>query len=259
MPYATGSGVRIHYEVEGSGVPLVLHPGFMGAVADWYDAGYVDALKGEHTLVLLDPRGQGDSDKPHETAVYSPAHRVADVLAVLDALGFDQTHFLGYSMGARVGFDLGHQASQRCLSLSLGGNHPFGGPAAVAQAELYRQGMEAVIADYERTMGPLEADRRARWLAWDAAALAATLLMERPSLEAVLGTMHLPILLYCADQDAGYERAQRAATLLPNATFVSLPGLTHREGMFNSATSLPHITAFLQRVGAGAEASAASP
>jgi hypothetical protein len=27
MPYATGSGVRIHYEVEGSGPPLVLHPG----------------------------------------------------------------------------------------------------------------------------------------------------------------------------------------------------------------------------------------
>ena len=58
MPYATGSGVRIHYEVEGSGAPLVLHPGFMGSVDDWYSAGSVDALKGENTLVLIDPRGR---------------------------------------------------------------------------------------------------------------------------------------------------------------------------------------------------------
>src|SRR5438093_1084823 len=85
MPYATGSGVRIHYHVEGNGAPLLLHTGFMSSIADWYSAGYVDALKAEHLLVLLDPRGQGDSDKPHKTALYIPAHRVADVLAVLDA------------------------------------------------------------------------------------------------------------------------------------------------------------------------------
>ena len=57
MPYATGSGVRIHYEVEGSGAPLALHTGFAGSLADWYDFGYVDALKGENTLVLIDPDG----------------------------------------------------------------------------------------------------------------------------------------------------------------------------------------------------------
>src|SRR5436190_1642817 len=82
MPYATGSGVRIHYEVEGSGPPLVLHAGFVGTLADWHDFGYVDALKKENTLVLLDPRGQGESDKPHEAAAYTADQRVADVLAV---------------------------------------------------------------------------------------------------------------------------------------------------------------------------------
>src|SRR5690349_17922422 len=107
MPFAIGSGVRIHYEVEGSGPPLVLHAGFMGSIPDWRDAGYVDALNGENTLVLLDPRGQGESEKPHETAAYVPEQRVADVLAVMDALGIARADFLGYSMGGRVGFDLG--------------------------------------------------------------------------------------------------------------------------------------------------------
>ena len=107
MPYATNSAVRIHYEVVGSGAPLVLHPGFVASLGDWESAGYVDALKGQYTLVLLDPRGQGASDKPHQTAMYSSDQRVADVLAVLDALHIEQAHFAGYSMGGRVGFDLG--------------------------------------------------------------------------------------------------------------------------------------------------------
>ena len=35
MPYATNDGVRIHYEVEGNGTPLVLHIGFLGSLEDW--------------------------------------------------------------------------------------------------------------------------------------------------------------------------------------------------------------------------------
>src|SRR5688500_2280915 len=110
MPYATGSGVRIHYEIEGQGPPLVIHPGFVSSLADWYAPGYVDALKGQFRLVLIDPRGQGASDKPHDPAMYGDAQRVADVLAVLDAERIARAHFLGYSMGGRVGYDLGLQA-----------------------------------------------------------------------------------------------------------------------------------------------------
>lgn len=39
MPYATNEGVRIHYEVEGSGPPLVLHHGYSGRMERWYDGG----------------------------------------------------------------------------------------------------------------------------------------------------------------------------------------------------------------------------
>jgi pimeloyl-ACP methyl ester carboxylesterase len=258
MPYATGSGVRIHYEVEGSGTPLVLHPGFGGSLADWSYGGHVDALRGESTLVLLDPRGQGDSDKPHETAMYGVEQRVADVLAVLDALGIEQADFLGYSMGGRVGFDLGHQAPQRVRSLILGGTGaPFGGRPNVAWAELLRQGMEAFVAELDRAQGPQPADRRARWLASDGEALAAATLVERPSLGAALPSMNLPILLYCGDQDPAHESAQHVAALLPDAAFVSLPGLNHRQAGLSTAI-LPHITAFLQRVRTAAPAPAAS-
>jgi hypothetical protein len=43
MPYADNQGVRIHYKVEGSGLPLVLQHGFTQSVEDWYECGYVEA------------------------------------------------------------------------------------------------------------------------------------------------------------------------------------------------------------------------
>ena len=48
MPYADNQGVRIHYQVEGDGPPLVLQHGFLQSIEDWHECGYVDALKGDY-------------------------------------------------------------------------------------------------------------------------------------------------------------------------------------------------------------------
>lgn len=65
MPYVNNEGVRIYYEVEGQGPPLVLIAGLTGNLKTWRLYGYVKELKGDYRLILLDPRGHGDSDKPH--------------------------------------------------------------------------------------------------------------------------------------------------------------------------------------------------
>src|SRR3954463_6945724 len=111
MPYANNDGVRIHYHLDGKAdsPPLVLHIGFMGRLQDWdrEDVGIARALRADYRLIALDPRGQGASDKPHESAAYTLDRQVGDVLAVLDATGVDQAHFWGYSMGGWIGFGLG--------------------------------------------------------------------------------------------------------------------------------------------------------
>ena len=86
MPYAINQGIRIHYQVEGSGPPLVLQHGFFWSVEGWYRVGYVDALRTSYRLILVDARGHGASDKPHDDAAYSLPQHVADIVAVLDAL-----------------------------------------------------------------------------------------------------------------------------------------------------------------------------
>ena len=106
MPYADNNGVKINYEVEGEGTPLVLQHGFSSSLQSWRDNGYVDALKSDYKLIMIDSRGHGASDKPHDPESYDMKIRVGDILAVMDAEGIDKAHYWGYSMGGQIGFEL---------------------------------------------------------------------------------------------------------------------------------------------------------
>ncbi len=56
--------------IEGEGPALVLQHGFTESVVDWYEAGYIEALKPNYRLILIDARGHGSSDKPHDPDAY---------------------------------------------------------------------------------------------------------------------------------------------------------------------------------------------
>ena len=47
-------GVRIRYQLEGDGLPLVLQHGYGNTLESWYELGYVDALKDKYRLILID-------------------------------------------------------------------------------------------------------------------------------------------------------------------------------------------------------------
>jgi hypothetical protein len=48
--------MQIHYRIEGAGSPLVLQHGFTESIEDWFECGYVDALKSDYRLILIDAR-----------------------------------------------------------------------------------------------------------------------------------------------------------------------------------------------------------
>ena len=99
MLFADNGGVRIHYKVEGTGPALVLQHGITQCVEDWFECGYVAELRSRYRLILVDARGHGLSDKPHDGPSYALPSRVADVVTVLDAMDIERAHFWGYSMG----------------------------------------------------------------------------------------------------------------------------------------------------------------
>lgn len=253
MPYAANDGVRIRYEVAGSGPPLVLHIGYIGGLEDWADAGYVAPLARGFRVLRLDPRGQGQSDKPHDPAAYAAPCRVGDVLAVLDAEGIERAHFWGYSLGGWVGFALGVFAPDRVASLIVGGAHPFtGNPRPVAGdffLDGFRDGMAPFVAACEADDPAyfVSAGERDRWLAADPAALRAARLtnLTEPDLERdAVAAIQAPTLIYAGTDDDPDPKAQ-AARLMANATFVGLEGLDHAQAMNRADVALPHALAFL--------------
>src|SRR5215468_10685895 len=125
MPYANSQGVRIHYQIEGTGPALMLQHGFTDSLEIWHELGYVEALKHNYRLIMVDARGHGASDKPHEPTAYAHTLLVADLIAVLDDLTVPTAHFLGYSMGGRIGFALAKYAAERWSSLIIGGSHLY--------------------------------------------------------------------------------------------------------------------------------------
>ena len=66
MPYDVNNDVRIYYETEGNGPPLLFTHGLTSSHQMWREYGYVDQLKDDFTTIIYDLRGHGQSDKPHE-------------------------------------------------------------------------------------------------------------------------------------------------------------------------------------------------
>ncbi len=259
MPFASHGDVRIRYEVEGEGEPLVLIDGFSTGLEMWREQGYTRALAGACQLILVDPRGHGQSDKPHDPGQYRPELMAGDVAVVLDRLGLEKAHYLGASMGAAIGFEVVRRAPERLRSLILMGYGRHGQPTE-AQRQFQATGLrleemavamgpEAALAALERLAGPRPPEERARFLANDHQALLAFLKAnaEWPSFEEILPAVTVPTLFLVAEGDPFYESARQCAARMPAATLVSLAGGFHGQASYDPERVVPHIRVFLRQ------------
>jgi pimeloyl-ACP methyl ester carboxylesterase len=108
-------GVNIHYEVAGDGPALILTHGYSSTSAMW--AGQIEPLAKHFTVITWDMRGHGASDYPEDLAAYSEAATVADMAALLDALGAEDAVVGGLSLGGymSLAFHATHPQRTRAL------------------------------------------------------------------------------------------------------------------------------------------------
>lgn len=266
MPFANNNGIKIHYEVEGQGPPILLQHGFSGTLDAWCTNGYVQSLSKDYRCIYLSIRGRGKSDKPHNPAVYAYKNLVSDLVAVLDDAGVKKAHYLGYSMGGAIGFRIPLYALGRFHSLILGGagynpgkaiqGYDDGlGAAYAAMEQIVKDGrnnpMETFFRLYEKSVGTVPMERKATILAQDGVALAAACQASRevtgPAPSDYLPKFNLPCFIYTGELDPRCLDAKESANLVPGAQTLFLPGLNHNQ-VNAGETMLPYIKKFLAEV-----------
>jgi pimeloyl-ACP methyl ester carboxylesterase len=251
MPYAKNGDINIYYEVEGEGPPLVMLHGLIRSLEDIRESGYVDALKDDYQIILMDARGHGKSDKPHDPEAYIAKNVVGDVIAVQDDLGIETTNFFGYSYGGGIAFECAKYTPERMKSLIVGGagaRHP---PPELLEEyiRLFKTGMEALVAAREQTE-PISPGVKARMLANDCEALIAICkaMLSSPSIMDDVPGMTMPFLLFVGEADNNFSGAKESSELLPDVTFISFPGLDHIQAGSRLDLVIPHMKNFLARV-----------
>src|SRR5205085_6565387 len=115
------NGVKLRYQIEGQGEPVLLIHGFTANIEiQWGLPGIIAALSKDHQVICYDCRGHGRSGKPHDPKQYG-MEMVEDAIRVLDHLKIQKAHVVGYSMGAMITCKLLVTHPDRLLSATLGG------------------------------------------------------------------------------------------------------------------------------------------
>src|SRR5574337_336106 len=85
--YTSFDGAKIYYEVSGSGYPVILIHGFMNTAENMKrDTVYKALLDAGYKVILLDMRGNGRSDKPHNDEGYANDAEAKDIMGLATSL-----------------------------------------------------------------------------------------------------------------------------------------------------------------------------
>jgi len=221
---------------------IAVHGFASGAVLNWHASGWTRHLvRAGYRVLALDQRGHGASAKPHDPGAYSMDLLVADVTTVIDTYLLDDVAFLGYSLGARVGWHTAERLPDR-ISRAVFGGIPDADPmrrVRVDQAKAYiADGTpieDRVTNGYLTMAGNVEGN--------DLGALVAMVEGMRNSIEPTPENAPAqPLLIAAGSEDGIRDSAVRLAEAAPDATFFEIPGRNH----FNAPTSRPFREAALR-------------
>jgi pimeloyl-ACP methyl ester carboxylesterase len=235
---------RLSYEVLGEQGPLIVaHPGGPGFAG--HVLGSLGGLDGEHTLLVIDPRGAGRSEAPR-SGRYGLDDYVADLVGVFDALLLDDVVLLGHSHGAMVSarFAASHGRRLRGLVLDTMAVRPADVPFP-EQASAYFARFDLRSRRYMTHHLGEGWEPAAHWFGAH----------ERPTLDMTqdLLAITVPTLVVAGERDwsTGSHAAIAQASLLANGEVGVVPDAGHFPWVENPARYVRLVSEFISRLPGG--------
>src|SRR6185503_1231552 len=121
-------GVRIHFEVYGSGAETIVFLPPWSIVHSRIYKAQLPYFSERFRCITFDARGNGKSSRPTEVAAYALEHAIGDALAVLDATDTRQAVLVGLSLGGMHACVLAAEHGERVSALVLAGTSAPIGP-----------------------------------------------------------------------------------------------------------------------------------
>lgn len=117
VEHVRANGILMRCQIDGpaTGTPLLLCNGLATDLTMW--GRQVSEFSEHYRIIRYDLRGHGETSATG--APYSLSLLVEDLRSLLDALGIEQVHFVGMSLGGMVGQSFAARYPQRLLSLVL--------------------------------------------------------------------------------------------------------------------------------------------
>ena len=239
--FVDSDGLQIYFERFGSGPPLILVHGWgSDSIGNWVDSGMINVLETHRSVISIDIRGHGKSDKPHALDPFSYSAMSQDVLALMAVLNIGKADFMGYSMGSFIGaYLLGHHP-ERFTSMILGGigdetESSAAQGSAIAQA-LRASDMASITSDYGRHVRTFVESNPNN----DLESLAYSALKMWPEGYPIkvagsnIGQAKFPVLIVNGENDHPYvDSADLFAAALPNGRHLRIPETDHLTAVFD--------------------------
>src|SRR6266566_634225 len=141
--YSTVNGLRMYYEIHGTGQPLVLLPGALSTIETSFST-TMPLLAKSRRVIAVELQAQGRTADREGPLSYE--QMADDVDALLGQLGIAQADFFGYSQGGAVAMQVAVRHSNRVRKFV------FAGAASYSPDAFYPEILEVVkTAELDRT------------------------------------------------------------------------------------------------------------
>ena len=217
--FSSFDGTKIYYETRGAGKPVLLVHGFISTSTSWKRGRiYYDLLNAGYKVIILDMRGNGKSDKPHDSTAYDNDAEAKDIILLMHRLKIKQYSAVGYSRGSIITARL-LVLDKRVVNAVMGGmGTDFTNPNWPRRIMFYHAMMGDSIPELKGAVDYVKQQHL------DQLALAYLQRSQPSTSKEILSEIKTPVLVICGDKDSDNGSAADLAKLLPDAEYATVPG-----------------------------------